>query len=106
MLKNWIYLLAIKVAGLFHSISSSEVKAAIDLVIEAQKRFFPGAQKLAFVAEALGKITSGIAHPDGAPTNKLHLLVSIAIDLAEQFGLMPAPIAPPPSAPPADPAAH
>lgn len=106
MIKNWIYLLAVKVAALFHSISSAEVKAALDLVIEAQKRFFSGSEKLAFVAAALAKISSGINHPDGAPTNKLHLLVSIAIDLAEQFGLMPAPIAPPPSAPPADPAAH
>ena len=84
---KWV---VVHIAGFFHSISSGDLATAIDLVVKAQEAAATGAEKLKWFAEQFAKVNSAIRlwHEDGSPTNALNLLVSVAKDLAERFGLI------------------
>ena len=84
---KWI---VIHLAGFFHSISSGDLSHAIDLVVKAEQAAGNGAEKLKWFALQFEKINAALKlwHDDGSPTNALNLLVSVAKDLAQRFGLI------------------
>jgi hypothetical protein len=84
---KWV---VVHVAGWFHSISSADLGHALDLVVKAEKVANTGAEKLKWFAEQMGKVNTSLKlwHEDGSATNTLNLLVSVAKDLAEKFGLI------------------
>ena len=84
---KWIVL---HLAGWLHSFSASDLSAAIDLVVKAQAISADRAEKLKWFIDAFLKINSAFkaTHEDGTPTNGLNLLVSLAKELAQKFGLI------------------
>lgn len=86
MLKSILLSLVSHIAGLLHSVSASDIHSAIDLVIAAASKFSTNSERFQWVAQELQKVTDGLLNKDGAPTNKLNLLVSLAIDIARKFG--------------------
>jgi hypothetical protein len=85
--------LIVHLASWFHAITSFQLSKAIPLVVKAETVAERGAEKLKWFAEEFAKLNTGLQawHSDGSPTNALLLLVSVAKDLAQKFGLIATP---------------